>query len=108
MSNEKFDVEARADHPYSIDDLHIMFQNLLADRFNLKLRRETKEFQVYALVVDKDGPRVRPLKDGEPDTCRMDNSFACGVRTMASWHKGSSPSRAGPFSIRRDWKVPTI
>jgi uncharacterized protein (TIGR03435 family) len=35
-----------------------MLQALLAERFGLKLHRETKEFPVYALVVDKNGPKL--------------------------------------------------
>lgn len=32
-----------------------LLQILLMDRFNLVVRRETKELQAYALVVDKGG-----------------------------------------------------
>ena len=39
----------------------LMFQSLLADRFKLKVRRETKELPVYALVVAKGGPKFRDL-----------------------------------------------
>jgi uncharacterized protein (TIGR03435 family) len=34
-------------------------QTLLADRFQLRLRRETKELPVYALVAGKNGPKLR-------------------------------------------------
>ena len=97
LTSDRYDIEAKAGNAdANATDMKIMLQALLADRFNLKLRRETKEFQVYALVVDKDGPRVRPLKDGEPDTCRMDNSFACGVRTMASLAQRIKPFAGRP------------
>jgi len=36
-----------------------MLQTLLAERFGLKLRRETREQQVYALVVGLDGPKLK-------------------------------------------------
>jgi uncharacterized protein (TIGR03435 family) len=36
-----------------------MLQTLLADRFNLKIHRATKEMAVYALVVGKNGPRFK-------------------------------------------------
>jgi len=35
----------------------LMFQSLLADRFKLKVRRETKDLPVYALVVANGGPK---------------------------------------------------
>jgi uncharacterized protein (TIGR03435 family) len=36
-----------------------MLQSLLADRFKLKLRHETKELPAYALVVAKGGPKLQ-------------------------------------------------
>ena len=55
IDTDRFDVEAKADGSHSVDDLHVMFQNLLADRFNLKFHKETREGPVYALTIDKIG-----------------------------------------------------
>ncbi len=65
LSSEKFDVQVRADHSYSIDDLHIMFQNLLADRFHLKLHKETKMGPVYVLTVAKSGLKMISVVAGK-------------------------------------------
>jgi uncharacterized protein (TIGR03435 family) len=65
LSSERFDIQVRADHPYSIDDLHIMFQNLLADRFNLKLHIETKAGPVYMLTIAKSGLKMNPVDAGK-------------------------------------------
>jgi len=54
----RYDIEAKADHAYSLDDLHVMFQNL-ADRFRLKFHKEIKEGPVYALTVDKSGLKMK-------------------------------------------------
>jgi uncharacterized protein (TIGR03435 family) len=40
-----------------------MLQSLLAERFNLKLHRETRESTVYALVLGRNGLKMRPSKD---------------------------------------------
>ena len=56
LLEEKYDVTAKAAHPVSRDEMRRMLQSLLADRFKLKLRRETKNVPVYELVVGKDGP----------------------------------------------------
>lgn len=58
MNTDRYDIEAKADGSYSKDDLHLMFQSLLADRFNLKFHKETKEGPVYALTVDKAGSKM--------------------------------------------------
>ncbi len=42
--------------------LRQMLQNLLAERFQLKLHPETKEMPVYALVVAKNGPKLEESK----------------------------------------------
>ena len=59
LNTEPFDVEARADGAYNLDDLHTMFQNLLADRFNLKFHTESRDGNVYALSVDSAGPKMK-------------------------------------------------
>jgi uncharacterized protein (TIGR03435 family) len=56
-NTELYDVDAKADRSYNLDDLHTMFQNLLADRFMLQFH-ETREDRVYALSVDKAGPKM--------------------------------------------------
>ena len=88
LTSDRYVIEAKAE---SADagktEMNMMLQSLLADRFKLKLRRETKDFDVYALVVDKSGPKLRPLKDGEASGCGRDNSFMCGITTVAQLAK---------------------
>jgi uncharacterized protein (TIGR03435 family) len=59
LDSDTYDVQAKVDRSYDIDDLHIMFQNLLAERFNLKLHKETKEGPVYALRIDTPGSKMK-------------------------------------------------
>lgn len=41
-----------------------MLQKLLADRFGLKVHRESREMPVYALVVGTNGPKLTAAKEG--------------------------------------------
>ncbi len=66
IESDPFDIDAKADHSYSLDDLHIMFQNLLADRFKLKFHKEYKEGAVYTLSVDKSGSKMKVNDTPEP------------------------------------------
>ena len=59
LDTDLWDVEAKADKQYNLDDLHTMFQNLLADEFKLKFHKEMKEGPVYALSVDKPGSKMK-------------------------------------------------
>jgi uncharacterized protein (TIGR03435 family) len=57
IDSDRFDIVAKADD--GSDDMASMLQALLADRFKLKIRRETKEFPVYVLLPAKSGPKLR-------------------------------------------------
>jgi uncharacterized protein (TIGR03435 family) len=58
ITTDLYDVDAKADAPHSLDDLHVMFQNLLIDRFKLQFHKETRELPAYELVVDKSGSKL--------------------------------------------------
>jgi uncharacterized protein (TIGR03435 family) len=62
MNTDRFDIEAKAARPRTPDELHIMLQHLLEERFQLKIRRETRQEPVWALVVDKGGSKM-PVHD---------------------------------------------
>ncbi len=57
-----YDVEATlgGDRTSTLDEARVMLQTLLADRFQLKIHRETRELPVYALVVGRNGPKLAP------------------------------------------------
>ena len=76
MGFERFDISAKAGDAVGEDQLRLMMQTLLHDRFGLALHHETKEMQAYALVVAKGGPKFREsAEEGEmdfqPDKGRM-------------------------------------
>src|SRR5207248_5001548 len=60
IDTDLYDMNAKAERPSSVEELHVMLQNLLAERFKLQFHRETKELPVYALSVDKNGPKLTP------------------------------------------------
>src|SRR5690348_4760992 len=49
IDNEGYDMNAKAERPSSVEELHIMLQNLLAERFHLQFHRQSKELPVYVL-----------------------------------------------------------
>src|SRR5262249_38297124 len=63
---DRYDISAKAEQDGKLnqDQAKAMLRNLLAERFRLRLHRDMKEIPVYALVVDKSGPK---LKDAAPD-----------------------------------------
>src|ERR1700722_6478360 len=64
ISGPRFDIMAKIPQGASKDTVPEMLQALLAERFKLTIHRSVKENQIYALVVGKNGPK---LKAAEPD-----------------------------------------
>ncbi len=65
LATENFDIAAKLPDGATRGQLPEMIQSLLAERFKLVLHRDTRELPIYALVVAKNGPK---LKESAPDT----------------------------------------
>ena len=65
LSSERFDIEAKADRAYSLDNLHEMFRNLLVERFNLKVHKDIRDGPVYDLTIVKSGLKMKPNGAGQ-------------------------------------------
>lgn len=61
LDTEMYDIQATTGkaEQLSSEQLKPLLQNLLADRFALKVHWETREGTVYALMLDKGGPKFR-------------------------------------------------
>jgi uncharacterized protein (TIGR03435 family) len=65
LDTDVFDLEAKAETAAG-NQLRQMLQTLLAERFQLVVRRETKEMPVYALMMGKNGTKLPGWKQGDP------------------------------------------
>ncbi len=96
MTTDRFDIEARSGDQAPAPDMRSMkedqrekFQKelnqrvraLLADRFKLVVREEEKEMPTYALVVAKNGPKLKAseLKEGGNLGIRMGRGEMTGM-----------------------------
>lgn len=61
----RFDVAAKLPAGASRKDVPEMLKGLLAERFQLKLHKDKKEFAVYGLVVSKGGPSLKESANSE-------------------------------------------
>jgi uncharacterized protein (TIGR03435 family) len=62
-SVSRFDIEAKAAVNGSHEEVLLMLQTLLAERFKLQFQRVTKEDSAYALVVAKGGPKFKAVPE---------------------------------------------
>ena len=99
MMTERFDVGGKAARPLTVNEARLMIRGLLADRFQLKTRIDTRQVPVYALsVVRADGTLGPGLKRSKLDcaaynAAAVSNDYAeagkqrtegCGVGTLGS------------------------
>jgi uncharacterized protein (TIGR03435 family) len=63
-----YDVEAKFAEGATQDQVFDMLQPLLIERFGLRFHRETRERDVYAIVVAKGGIKARELRSDEDPT----------------------------------------
>ena len=89
-----YDLDARAGKDATDDQVRLMMQSLLEDRFKLKVHRETREIPEFELTVFKGKSKMTPAKDA-PMTVKIQEldrviplttpPGQCGT-TM--WHEG--------------------
>lgn len=67
LNSDRFDIQAKFPEGATEDQVPEMLQSLLADRFKLTMHRETKDHPIYALVVGKNGPKLKAAEAQQPD-----------------------------------------
>jgi len=81
ISRDRYDVDARAAEGTTFEQMRPMLQSLLADRFHLVLRRETRQLPVYELVPARDGLKIVPTREGScvpKEKAVLFGPLACG------------------------------
>lgn len=91
LDADRYDISAKNDAALKdlskeqrATEMRRRLQTLLADRFRLKVHRETREWPEYALVVAKGGPRLKEPDSGIGDGISTDCGLMKGTRTTIS------------------------
>lgn len=84
MDSQKFDIDAKsgAGSNFGREQVLLMLQSLLADRFKLKVHSETRESSIYVLVVTRNGLRIKPAADPAGGARGGANGKLVGKRSM--------------------------
>lgn len=91
-SEQRYDIQAKLPEGGSRGQVPAMLQTLLAERFGMKVHRETREFNVLALVESKGGHKLRPSAPDSPDAPPPSPRIQGGV----SVGPGGTQTRSGP------------
>ncbi len=112
IDSARFDVEAKAAGNPSASERLAMIQALLADRFQLKLHRQSKELPIYWLVVGKNGPKFQQAKEqsrsfqvrrGSLDT---HTTMAALANVFSNWLERIVLDRTGlqgTYEVKMEW-----
>jgi bla regulator protein BlaR1 len=69
VASDRFSIQAKAEGNPTKDQMRLMMQSLLADRFQLAVHFETHDAPIFVLTLAKPGklgPKLRPHADGPP------------------------------------------
>jgi uncharacterized protein (TIGR03435 family) len=104
LTSERYDVEAKVPDGATGEQQLIMLQNLLVERFRMKVHRETKEMPVYEMVIAKGGPKLKEpgtgayalpvLRPGGP----LQLGFKDGMTTIVLREQGTLEALAARLS----------
>ena len=86
MLSDRYDIRAKISPPdqkalqrlsfdQQNDQKRLMIRSMLADRFKLRVREEAKPGPCYALVVDKNGPKIKKVAAPSDPTSHDGDSF---------------------------------
>jgi uncharacterized protein (TIGR03435 family) len=64
MDSERFDIVAKVPAGATPEQVNLMLQKLLVDRFQIAVHRENKEMPVFALVVGRNGHKLKAPAEG--------------------------------------------
>lgn len=87
-----FDIDAIAAGSPTDDEIRLMFQSLLEERFKLKVHHETRQRDVYTLVQGKKKPGLREWQAGG-------KPFSVRGRVVPDGFIGNLSSREDPYHV---------
>ncbi|HEY4361178.1 MAG TPA: TIGR03435 family protein [Bryobacteraceae bacterium] len=86
-----FDIEARAGANATDDQIRLMFQSLLEDRFKLKVHHESRSMPQYELVIAKGKSKLTPARTGDMTVTIEGRTFSTRSGTCGTtlWAEGA-------------------
>jgi uncharacterized protein (TIGR03435 family) len=87
LDTERYEIVANVPADSTKAQFELMLQNLLMERFQLAVHRETRELPIYELLLAKSGPKLKesgPAAAAEDAKASADGSFARPRVTMGT------------------------
>ncbi len=111
--HDHYDVVAKAENNAGRDELMLMLQNLLKERFKLVLDRETHQVQGYVFTGGKLGPNLKQANEG--DAFRLSyiplvgqavsmSRLAASLSNLLGGPVEDQTGLTGLYSFKADWR----
>jgi len=94
IQSQHYDIIAKADGPADDQQMKLMLQTLLADRFKLSFHRQSKELKSYVMTVAKGGHK---LHESASDAKPSRQNSAVGTTVKATTIKEFGDFMSGPL-----------
>ena len=98
LKSDRYDVRAKAPDGAAQDQIPLMLQSLLADRFKMKFHRENRELPILALLVARGGPKLIPATESDLAPASRDAAPRAALGSTATAGAGGAPSGSGSVS----------
>jgi uncharacterized protein (TIGR03435 family) len=82
LATARFDIQAKPPAVHPKEYLRPMLKNLLEERFKLAAHYETRTISAYALMIGKDGLKIKEVEPGEGKTNTSGSRFVGTKVTM--------------------------
>jgi uncharacterized protein (TIGR03435 family) len=103
IDTARYDIEGKAENRSATpDELHAMLRSVLADRFKLEAHEESRMISGFALVVAKNGPKLKTAKGDRPS-----GIFATGSAPIEMQGTNSSVADLAKY-LSRNFRVPIV
>ena len=82
IGSERYDIVAKVPAETPRAQVMVMLQALLAERFHLRVHRESKEMRVYRLTVARSGAKLKSVAAGEGGFTFRTGHISCRAESM--------------------------
>jgi uncharacterized protein (TIGR03435 family) len=107
LDTERYDIAAKLPRETNAEDLRWMLQELLTERFQIRLHRETKTLPVYLLTVAKNGPKLEPPEKLPEYKDDEERKTAMRMKATAALEAQTRRLRAGDSTTNRSFHLPS-
>ena len=97
--NDRFEIVAKVEGAFSQERFLAMMRTLLADRFRLRVRKETRQLPIYDLVLDRPGQRGPGLRAADGQCLSDPKAAAADLRREVQRHVRNRTGLTGSFDF---------